>query len=88
MGRKKGSTNKIRTYEIKICPICGDQFIPAGQHIYNVGKKHRLVCSWHCVREYEKEHPQKIRTAMFVNERKPYKPREKEGKTNGMLGVS
>lgn len=35
------------------CPICGKLFIAAPQHIYKV--KDSKVCSWGCVRKYEKE---------------------------------
>lgn len=32
------------------CPVCGEKFIPAPQHVYK--ERHapyRLVCSWSCV---------------------------------------
>ena len=34
------------------CPICGKMFIVAPFHIYKVNN--RTVCSWKCVRTYEK----------------------------------
>ena len=38
----------------KICPICGKLFIPAPEHTYKVAKGGK-VCSWACVRKYEKD---------------------------------
>lgn len=46
----------------KTCPICGKLFIPAPEHAYSVGVRNRkthytkkvLVCSWGCLRAYEK----------------------------------
>lgn len=35
------------------CPICGKNFIAAPFHIYRANS--RLVCSWGCVRTYEKK---------------------------------
>lgn len=39
------------------CPVCGKQFEPAPYHVYKIYVKysHKLVCSWHCVREWEKK---------------------------------
>ena len=43
--------------EIK-CPQCGKMFQPAPEHSYHEGNaKVKLVCSYHCMREWEKEHP-------------------------------
>jgi uncharacterized OB-fold protein len=46
------------------CPICGKLFYPQGEWAYFAGtvnkkgwKEKRRVCSWSCVRKYEKEHP-------------------------------
>ena len=39
------------------CPICGKEFLPAGQHAYKIGKtrwKQQLVCSYTCQRKWEK----------------------------------
>lgn len=46
---------KRGTYEVqeRKCPICGKTFLPAPLHIYKVNN--RLVCSWGCVRTYEKK---------------------------------
>lgn len=41
-----------RVYDKK-CPICGKMFCPAPLHAYKV--KRVNVCSWGCVRKYEKE---------------------------------
>lgn len=38
---------------VEVCPVCGKEYVPAPQHVYKV--KHRLVCSWGCLRKAEKE---------------------------------
>ena len=40
----------------KKCPICKNKFIPAPQHAWKIGteKGGQLVCSYHCMRAYEK----------------------------------
>lgn len=52
----------------RICPVCGKVFNPAPLHVYKIRKKYRckgyhelLVCSWHCLRAYEKEHDTEIK---------------------------
>lgn len=47
----------------KKCPICKKNFIAAPQHAWKIGseKGYKLVCSYHCMRAYEKEHPPKRR---------------------------
>ena len=42
----------------RICPICGKKFVPAPFHIYRA--KARLVCSWACVRKFEKDNGIKL----------------------------
>lgn len=44
-----------------VCPICGTRFVCNDRDawVYKLGRNTpypRLVCSWHCVREYEKNH--------------------------------
>ena len=43
----------------KTCPVCGKRFLPAIQHSYKIREKGegghlKLVCSWRCVRVFEK----------------------------------
>lgn len=40
------------------CPICGKIFLAAPFHIYKA--KNKLVCSWGCVRKYEKKNGVKL----------------------------
>ena len=61
----------------KKCPVCGKTFIPAPLHAYKVSMKHRcggiydkLVCSWHCLRAYEKENGTIIKGRRTKNESK------------------
>ena len=39
------------------CPICGKNFIPAPYHRWEIGYtvQHKLVCSYSCMRVWEKE---------------------------------
>ena len=38
------------------CPICGEMFSPAAEHSYYIAEnKRNLVCSWTCVRKWEKK---------------------------------
>lgn len=53
---------------IKICPICGKRFIPAPEHYWKIGTgeydmetRNRLVCSYSCMRVWEKEQMVKTR---------------------------
>lgn len=42
----------------RICPVCKKEFIMAPEHIYKIKTKtgEKKVCSWHCVRDWEKQH--------------------------------
>lgn len=45
-------------WQMRSCPVCGKEFLPAPQHVYKVDIKRgdiRYVCSYHCVRAHEKE---------------------------------
>ena len=39
------------------CPVCGKVYVPAPEHVYKVliGGKRKNVCSWHCMRKYERK---------------------------------
>lgn len=37
------------------CPVCKKDFLPATQHVYKIGYHNQYVCSWGCVRAYEKQ---------------------------------
>lgn len=37
----------------KKCPVCGKIYCPAPLHVYKANK--RMVCSYSCVRKYERE---------------------------------
>ena len=39
-----------------ICPICKKEYIPAPEHSYKIPTKKtfRKVCSYHCMRDYER----------------------------------
>lgn len=42
---------------MQICPICGKEFLPASQHYWRIGdvpSRERLVCSYSCMRKWEK----------------------------------
>ena len=41
----------------RICPVCKKTFILAPEHVYKIRiqKDYKKVCSWHCVREWEKQ---------------------------------
>lgn len=44
------------------CPICGKEFLPAGQHSYKIGtivKQQKLVCTYTCMRKWEREQEEK-----------------------------
>lgn len=47
----------VYNYGAKVCPVCGKSFVPAPQHVYkiHVGDNDRKVCSWTCVRTYERK---------------------------------
>lgn len=51
----------VNTYwdRVRTCPVCGKTFLPAIEHSYKIRVKgdcghNKLVCSWRCVREFEK----------------------------------
>ena len=41
------------------CPVCKKLFLPAPQHAYNISRFGtnwvRLVCSYHCMRDWERK---------------------------------
>ena len=55
MNNKNGAYS---VYSIKKCAVCGKEFHPAPDHALKVGNEFsdRLVCSYSCMRKYEKEH--------------------------------
>lgn len=40
-----------------VCPICNKKYIPAPEHAWKIGseKVYKLVCSYTCMRAWEKE---------------------------------
>lgn len=53
--------NKHNAYNIFLevkCPVCGKKFKPAPEHALKIGgeESRRIVCSYSCMRKYEKEH--------------------------------
>lgn len=42
----------------RTCPVCGETFYPAPMHSYKIGRPsdNKLVCTYSCMRKYEKEH--------------------------------
>lgn len=54
---KKSRRYNDEFMESEICPCCGKEFVPAPQHSYKVkiGRGDTLVCSYSCVRFWEKE---------------------------------
>lgn len=54
--------NKKGTYSIFVevnCAVCGKAFKPAPEHALKIGNSihhPKLVCSYSCMRKYEKEH--------------------------------
>ncbi|MEE0981454.1 MAG: hypothetical protein U0K91_07195 [Acutalibacteraceae bacterium] len=47
----------VTPWVMKVCPICGKEFLPAGQHSWKIGEYmsyEKLVCSYSCMRKWEK----------------------------------
>lgn len=55
MNNKSGAYNVF--IEVK-CAVCGKMFKPAPEHALKIGGEtsRKLVCSYSCMRKYEKEH--------------------------------
>lgn len=60
------------------CPICGKKFVPAAQHMWKIGgwgnisgERREVVCSYSCMRKWEKEQGVK-------DKRRQYARREKQ----------
>ena len=47
-------------YKERKCPLCGKDFIVPPQNVYKerVGKEIRPFCSWKCLCEWRKKHPE------------------------------
>ena len=46
------------------CPVCGKMYFPAGEHAWRIGEygeRGKRVCSYSCMRKWEKEHHYKTR---------------------------
>lgn len=57
---------------MRTCPICGKEFLPAAQHSWKIGNhewRKELVCSYTCMRKWEKD-PKiyKIRRKKVLND--------------------
>lgn len=49
-------------WEMRKCPVCGKKFLPAGQHGYKIGNAEtteKLVCTYTCMRKWEREQEEK-----------------------------
>jgi DNA repair exonuclease SbcCD ATPase subunit len=49
-------------WQMKKCPVCGKEFLPAGQHSYKIGNAEtteKLVCTYTCQRKWEREQEEK-----------------------------
>lgn len=58
--RMDGFFGTDNTEEIK-CPVCGKMFKPAPEHSYSIeNNKKRYVCSWTCMRKWEKGETEKL----------------------------
>lgn len=52
------------------CPQCKKMFNPATEHSYYAGdNKKKLVCSYNCMREWDREHPIKLKDCVKKNKR-------------------
>lgn len=50
--------NEVKiSVEFRVCPICGKKYIAAPEHAWRIGaeKVYKLVCSYTCMRAWEKE---------------------------------
>ena len=46
-----------RPWVMRTCPLCGKEFLPAGMHSWTIGNNsmtQELVCSYTCMRKWEK----------------------------------
>lgn len=59
MGKKKYKY-EAGGFQTKICPICGKEFVPAALHTYKSAIDKKLVCSWSCVCESERQKHKQI----------------------------
>lgn len=54
-------------FTLRTCPVCGKQFIPAPQHAWKIGEvewRPELVCTYSCMRTWEKLPKTKKRNIM------------------------
>ena len=72
MSRNKGDHSR---YTERACPICGKMFQPMPDHALRIGGENsrQLVCSYTCMRNWEKEQGWQRRDEIL-------KQREKKGK--------
>ena len=46
----------VTPWVMRTCPVCGKEFLPAGQHSWMIGDRpsqQELVCSYSCMRKWE-----------------------------------
>lgn len=55
--KKKKRKSYVYWPEPRECPICKKKFYPAPMHAYKIGfiSNPELVCSYHCMRAWEKD---------------------------------
>ncbi len=48
-------------HDLNVCPVCGKKFAAAVEHVYKIGTGHdkELVCSYTCMRNWQKEQESK-----------------------------
>ena len=64
------------------CPVCGKKFTPAPQHCLKIGEGTHapLVCSYSCMRKWEKENAYIRREEVIFNEQERTRKSRKRGR--------
>lgn len=44
------------------CPLCGSDFIVPDADVWAYRRGNKMLCSWHCVREYDRKTKTKKRS--------------------------
>lgn len=70
-----------------VCPICGKKFIPAAQHAWCIGgwdsvhgERNQRVCSYTCMRKWEKEQEHLDKERHKDSKNSKYVPRKRRDK--------
>lgn len=82
MSRRPSNNIHVKASDYKVCAVCGEKFFTGGRgdwaYKLQYNSKRYWFCTWHCLREYEKQYPQKFEPHPDIIGKEYLRQKEKE----------